>query len=245
MDTSRSTGSSPKSRQDLRDRLYYDRHEWCIDFRCIDAFCLKLSGRDLDAYQNRVRQRWHWRNAARLRSTSNRVSYNHGGSWHVVSDGRDAQHLERLMQLARLVWCNAAIKPIFYYNWVYLYTSDLDHALHQLAQLALPEPASVRRAVINRERGTILRRDPQHDLRSYLREHHITAEQKQALKNFLRVQEDISMSPSLESWLQDSNLWLRSHFYVDHMAQSLRLMIEIITPGILGRCVRIVAINTA
>jgi len=134
---------------------------------------------------------------------------------------------------------------VFYHDWIYLYTSDLGYALQQLAQADLVAQPTVRPAVINRERGTILRRDPEHDLRSYFRKRRVTLEQKQTLAKFLSSQDDVVLSPSLASWTQNSNLWLRSYFYIDHVAQSSRLMIEIITPGMLGRCVRIVAINTA
>jgi hypothetical protein len=245
MDLSPSPNSNLGHKVDLRDRLYYDRYEWCIDALCTDAFCLKSSAPDLMTYLFTVQEKWQYRNAARLRTHSNRGISNIGGSWQVPHTAADATVCENLTRLAEMIWRHGDIKPVIHYNWIYLYTNDATTVVQQLKDIGLHTGLAVRQAVINRERGTVLRRDPCFRLRSYFREKRVTEEQKRSLAAVLLNQEDAMISGSMRAWLTDSSSWCRGHFYVDHSSDHMCVLIGMIVPNLLGRTLKIVAINTA
>lgn len=247
MDISQSLDSTLQPQTDFRDRLYYDRYRWCVCFAHDGASLLRpADGADLDAYLALVIKRWNWRTASKFPGQyKHRVVANSGGSWRVENnDTASSEQLNNIMKLAQLLWRRSDTKVITYYAWVYVYCNDPTPILKDLQNVT--QDVTVKKAVVNRPKNTIIRHDPQHTIRSYLRSKKITDQQKTSLATLLHNQSDITISRTLKDWLAltgKNQYWAYDYFWFDHDNQGLELMLEMIVPGVIGRSHQIIAVN--
>jgi len=243
MDTSRSIDSSPSPEIQERDRLFYDRYEWSIDFRCNNAGCLRLRGHTWQEYQADVQQSWSWRNTSIIHAYRRVVPT--GGSWKVDIDPiESSSQSRRLEELARVLWKYRDLaKTVCYGNWIYVYAHDLA-ILQDLSGLVPNQNIKLKQARITRERDTLHRKNPQHSYRSFLRSRRLTVEQKTSLKKFLLAQEQARLGPAFRSWLDQQFEWTRDYHWLDHDDQGIKTMLEIIVPGLIGRTQRLITINS-
>lgn len=247
MDISQSLDSALQPQTDFRDRLYYDQYQWCVCFPHDGASILRpADGPDFDSYLELVIKRWNWRTASKFPGPhKHRVIANSGGSWRVENnDTVSSQRLDSIIKLAKLLWRRSDTKVITYYAWVYVYCNDPVPILQDLQ--AVTQDITVKKAVVNRPKNTIIRRDPQHTIRSYLRSKKITDQQKTSLATLLRNQSDITISRTLKDWLAlagKNQYWAYDYFWFDHDNQGLELMLEMIVPGVIGRSHQIIAVN--
>lgn len=246
MDISQSLDSALRPQTDFRDRLYYDQYQWCVCFPHDGASLLRPAGSDLDSYLEIVIGRWNWRTASKFPGAyRHRVVANSGGSWRVENnDAVSSERFSNIMKLAQLLWRRPDTKVITYYAWVYVYCNDPVPILQDLR--AVVQDITIKKAVINRPKNTIIRRDPRHTIRSYLRSKRITDQQKNSLATLLRNQSDIKISRSMQDWFEMSGkslYWAHDYYWFDHDNQGLELMLEMIVPGLIGRQHRIIAVN--
>jgi len=244
MDTSRLIDSNLEIKEEQRDRFYYDQYQWCIDFRFPMANYVRPCCRDLESYLAVVTQRWNWRNASKLYNAASRKVHNVAGSWQLKdTEQHDQTNLEAAMRMAKFLWHRKDIKAVFYFGWIYIYSNDPRSVLAGLKDIPTVGPVNLKKAVISRERNTLVRRDPVFQHRTYFREKHITSEKKKALTNFLLAQTDIRLGSSLQDWLPKDSQRLKSHYWFEHNNHGVKLMIEMISPGLIGRDLEIVTIN--
>lgn len=243
MDISRSIDSSPKPDVLERDRLFYDLYEWCIDFKCNNAACLRLRGNTWAEYQADVQQSWSWRNTSIIHAYRRVV--NTGGSWKTDIDAVEiSTQSRRLDELARVLWQYRDVtKIICYGNWIYVYSHDLA-MLQELSGVIHDQKVRLKQARVTRERDTLLRKNPQHAYRSFLRSRRLTLEQKSILKTFLLAQDGARLGPAFRSWLDQRFEWTRDYHWIDHDDQGIKTMLEIIVPGLIGRTQRLITINS-
>ena len=238
------TDSNLETKEEQRDRFYYDRYQWCIDFRFPMATYVRPAGRDLESYLAVVKQRWNWRNASKFYNSTNRKVYNVAGSWQIRdTEQHDQKNFDAAVRMAEFLWGRHDIKAVFYFGWIYIYSNNPISVLADIKNIPTVDGINLKKAVISRERNTLLRQDPVFQHRTYFREKHTTLEQKKALMDFLLVQTDIKLGSSLIDWFSHDSQRLKSHYWFEHNDHGIKLMIEMITPGLIGRNLQIVAIN--
>jgi len=229
-----------------RDRLFYNQYQWCMDFRLANARALQVQAKTLEKYLDRVKGQWQYRTASFISGMRRRYLPNLGGSWKPsVDHDLESSQLDVLIGLAEILWQNKHdVKPVFYWDWIYLYTNDLG-LISELKERANISITVVKQAQVTRARDTIYRQNSVYSMRTYFRERALTASQKQGLSNFLTAQPDIRLSPSLKYWLENIK-WNRSrgYYWFDHNDRGTSLMLEMMAPGLIGNTQQIISINT-
>jgi hypothetical protein len=61
------------------------------------------------------------------------------------------------------------------------------------------------------------------------------------IKNFLKAQEEIGLSPSLKHWLTDRWKFILDYYFIDHNKHSTINMLRLIDPRLIRKTVPIVA----
>lgn len=232
MDISQSIDSNLAVKTLYRDRLFFGNHEWCLHFFLDGASCLRYSGDDWQQCVNSVDRLW-----------TSRRGVNVGGSWK-LPDRISRPGCPDLIDLAGLLWkYRGRYKMVLHASWIYLYTNHLD-LLQELERKPCIKQIYVTRAVVNRAQGVILRRQPTHSFRTFLRSRKYTESQKKCLQDWLSVQQNIKIGPGLRNWFDQSWLfWCRDYYWIDHDDKGILLMLEMILAGSIGRTQQIMAIN--
>jgi hypothetical protein len=242
MDTSLSIDSNLAADLQHRDRLFYDRWEWCLHFGFGSAGCLRPKADTWAAYVRKIDRLWLYRNTSFL--SLQRRGINKGGSWVTPEDQAVmSRQYQDLLDLADMLWQNRdRIKLVVFRTWVYVYTNDLD-LLDQLRSRPYLHSINVRRAIVDRPKGVILRHQPRHGLRTFLKARRYTDSQKASLKSWLSAQTDIRISPGLSHWLQEDWNWCREYYWIDHDDPGVTLMLELLCTNSIGATRQILSIN--
>lgn len=209
-----------------------------MSFALSEANCLRAKGDSWEQYSHNVDQLWNYRNSSHLYSA--RRGVNIGGSWNIPTV---PQQRHNLMDMAKLLWQRRDhCRPVCYRGWIYVYTNQED-LLDDLAQRSYIPAVKLKRAVISCPRDVILRRNPAHSLRTFLRARRYTEEQKTRLQNWLQAQSNIRVSPGLCHWLEQRWTWCRDYYWIDHDDAGTVLMLELMLAGSIGPTRQIMSIN--
>jgi len=211
-----------------RDRLFYDRYEYCFNFRMAEADTL----RELD--HAKIDQIIDYRNSLQ------HVTPNFGGSWHRKTMISNIQR-ERCHIVCDLLLDMPDLKLVLSRDWVYVYNNDL-FALRQLEKLEFVEPLSMTHVTVDRPRDTLLIRNSTYDYRSYFRARKIDIRTKDSLCRFLKDQQDIRISPGLQGFLSPDWKYhgLSDHYFIDHNETGVLLMLELILPRAIRKTLGII-----
>lgn len=200
-----------------RDRLFYDQYEYVLCVKMPEISVLRNqshAGIDLELDH---RQNWRGNLGAR----------NFGGSWRSHQREITPEIRGNCHAMLDFMQSYSDYKMWLSQDWAYIYSNDLDflRRVESLPYLVLVE---FRRAVVDQERDTVLVRSSPHKKRSYFRACKPTESEAQALRNFLRQQTDIRLSPSLQSWIDSKWLYMRENFFIDHDGHGIELMLALI-----------------
>lgn len=205
-----------------KDRLFFDQYKYCLNFKLDELSALRDSldpaeiARVLD-----YRASWHHRNP------------NYGGSWR--NRGVSDATREDCLSFADFLAHQQDFKMTISQDWGYIYSNDLS-MLSRVERLPYIHPLSLKEAVIDRPRDTLLILNSRHKQRSYFRAGRMTPEQKVALREFLKAQEDVRIGPGLEKFLAIDYKYhyINDNNFIDYNNDGVITMMNLILP----RCIR-------
>ena len=122
--------------------------------------------------------------------------------------------------------------------WVYTNDTELPEALDKKTFLQWKR---FTKAVVDRQKNTILLRNSKYTHRTYLKAIKITEETKVRITKFLESQEDAENSSSLNKWLAGPYHRMQDYYYINHNGYSLLTMLNLIQPGLIRKTSEIVA----
>lgn len=199
-----------------RDRLYWDRFQYVMDFH------LPWSSRMSRIFRSRP-------------LSTLAMQYD-------PSSPADMARVQNVRAVATLLLsfkdrCRTMITG----DWVYLYTSDL-MLLEQLSQMKGLVKKQYHRCVITRERDSVILRKTQHQYRTYFNQICLDRLEKQRLLNFVSNRGDyFRITPGLRRRLESHWSWCnldRTNF-LDHHDANDALMLSLVLPGIVRMTVPI------
>ena len=226
------TNSNLKFKSVVKDRLFYDRYEYCFGFTLAEATALR--GLRHDLIDERLDQRIEWREIARKRWKNTIDSM----GWNLINDQVRADlHLVCAAIVASGADCKIAVS----HHVGYLYTNSVELIDH-LRTFRCLSGMKYSRAVVNRPKNIILLKKSAYSRRSYFHCIKITAQEKDNLNNFFdNHTEHIRLSPSLNSFFTEKP-YLRTmdHYFIDYNDEQWLTMLSLIRPGLIRRTQQIV-----
>jgi len=201
-----------------RDRLYWDRYQYVINFH------LPWAGK----LRNLFRPGW----------TNYRPDYIR------LAGPRDASNIRNVQAVvALLLSYKDQYRSVITCDWLSVYTSDIE-LINQLVPLipATGNPPEYHRCAITRDRDVVVLNKTQHQYRTYFNQMCLDRPEKQRLLNFVSNRGDyFRITPGLRRRLESDWSWCnldRSNFLDHHDANDV-LMLSLVLPGIVRMTVPI------
>lgn len=216
----------------VKDRLFYDRYEYCFGFNLAEATALR--GLRHDLIDERLDQRIEWREIARRRWKNTIDTM----GWNAINDQVRA---DLHTVCSAVVESGADCKIAVSHHRGYLYTNSIELIDH-LRSFRCLSGMQYSQAVVNRPKNIIVLRRSAYSCRSYFRYIKMTAQEKDNLKSFFANHADhIRLSPSLTIFFTEKP-YLRTmdHYFIDYNDEQWLTMISLIRPGLIRRTQQIV-----
>lgn len=228
---------TPKFSAVKKDRLFYDRFEYCIGFHLDEANCLrKLDHASIDDI---IQRRQKWREIAQMR-------WINGMQKHGTILGRRFQEITEttvahLHALAEMLITNPTeFKLVVNLNQGYVYTNDLI-LINRLDRLPMLEYKTFTQAQIVRPKNTVALQKTKHKFRTFFKTMNLTAQQREHLENFLIGQSElIRISPALQRWIDQPFVRVQDYFFVDHDSETWLTMLNLVLPGLTRKTMHII-----
>lgn len=221
-----------------KDRLFYGRFEYSIGFHLPEGNCLReLSHESIDI---NIERRREWQEVAQQRVAKSAKVFTNVILTRRTREITD-QMVEDLHELADiLLTSNIDYKLVVSVDQVWVYTNNLE-LLKTIDDLKFLIKKTYTRAIIIRPRDTVQLKNPQHQLRSFLRSVKLTKQQKDQLTAFLVGQSDwIRIGPALNGWLLTPFLRTQDYFFVDYDSESWATMLSLVHPGLIRKTLSII-----
>ena len=220
-----------------KDRLFYDRFEYCLGFYLDEVSCLRQL--DHASIDDTIERRRQWREIAQQRWINGRQK--HGiilsRSWKEITE-KTVADLHVLAEL--LLTTSIEYKLVVSINQGYIYTNDLN-LIQQLSVMPELVYKTYTQAKLTRPKNTIALRNPRHKFRTYFRGLKLTVEQKDQLMDFLHNQQDqIRIGPAIDRWFDLPFNRSQDYFFVDHDSESWLTMLSLVHPGIVRKTMHII-----
>lgn len=221
----------------LKDRLFYDRFEYCISFNLDEANCMRVL--DHAHIDDMLERRQQWREIAQQRWNNGRTKQSTilTRRWREITETTKKDL--HTVATALLATVNE-YKLVTSIHQAWVYSNDLD-LMHRLGALAELRSKWFTQAKISRPKNTIQLKNPRHALRTYLRLCRITDQQKTHLEQFLQSQKShVRLSPALCQWLDLPYSRVQDYFFVDHDSQAWITMLNLVVPGLVRKTMHII-----
>jgi hypothetical protein len=230
--------TTPQFKTVKKDRLYYDRFEYCLGFCLDEVSCLRVL--DHDHIDRVIANRKQWREIAQQRWLAGRQRHGIGLSRQYRREITE-KTVEDLHGLATvLIDTDSEFKLVVSVVQGYVYTNDLS-LISQLDCRPELTNKTYTRSEICRPKNTIQLKNPQHAHRSYLQTTKLTAQQKQQLIDFFHNQQDqVRLSPALKSWIAQAFNRTQDYFFIDHDSLAWLTMLSLVQPGIVRKTMHII-----
>jgi len=228
----------PKFSPVKKDRLFYDRFEYCIGFHLDEVSCLRvLNHAHID---NMIERRKQWQEMARQRWVHGRQ--NHGTIISRRCKEITETTIDELHELAEFLLTDSAqFKLVVSMSQAYVYTNDLT-LINRLDLMPSLDHKTYTQAVISRPKDTVILKRPKHQFRSYFKTVNLTAEQKNHLESFLSNQSsDVRLSPALQQWIDHPFTRMQDYFFVDHATENWLTLLGLVRPGIIRKTMHIIS----
>ena len=213
----------------LKDRLFYNKFNYCISFTLDEITVLSrpVTHYDIDRLIDR-------RNEYRRQYSRNSRPYKVPD---IALDIR--QQIHELADI--LIRTKEDYKFNTSYRTLWLYTSSED-LIKDLANLEFIGNIKVSEAVVNRPRDTVKLKNPEHTHRSYFRFLRPTVDDRRRIVNFLTTHNShIKPSPALARYLlNDGFPFILEYFFIDYTGESWITMLTLLHPGIIRKTLSII-----
>lgn len=221
-----------------KDRLYYDRFEYCLGFYLDEVSCLRVL--DHDHIDQVITNRKQWREIAQQRWLNGRQRHgiSSGRQYHRSITEKTVADLHGLADALLATTCE--FKLVVGVSQGYVYTNNLT-LITQLDNRPELTNKTYTQAQVCRPKNTIQLKNPQHNYRSYLQMIKLNVQQKQQLVDFFNNQQDqVRLSPALKSWIKQSFNRTQDYFFVDHDSPGWLTMLSLVQPGIVRKTLHII-----
>lgn len=220
----------PKPRH--RTDLYYGLYRYCLRGYQAEFHCLReLSHARID---NIMGARREWGRKIQLRQP---------GSWYWAALDITEQDVANLHSMCDfLLEDDRERKLVIAGSWFYFYTNDFDFVRDVMALSWLDQDRlELTQVELFGQPDTIVRHEPRHRMRSYLRSMILDDRKREILGALMGQQEQIRLSPSLKQWI-DHPRWNRimDHHFIDHDDSSILTLLALIEPRLIRKTVLIV-----
>ena len=212
-----------------KDRLFYDKFKYCISFTMDEITILikPVTHYDIDRLID-IRNEY-------------RRQYSRNSRPYKVPD-IDVNIRQQIHEIADiLIKTKEDYKFNTSYRTIWLYTNSED-LINKLDKLEFISKIKVSEAVINRPKGTVKLKNPQHTHRSYFRFLRPTVDDRRRIVNFLTTHEShIKPSPALARYLlNDGFPFILEYFFIDYTGESWVSMLTLLQPGIIRKTLPII-----
>lgn len=221
-----------------KDRLFYDRFEYCMGFHLDEANCLRVL--DHEHVDDMIARRQQWREIAQQRwNQGNRQFGSILSRRHKEITAKTIEDLHAVTEF--LITAPEEFKLIVTINQAYVYTNDTI-MINRLDRMPCLNHKSYARALITRPKDTVVLKNPKYQYRSYFKTVNLTAQQKDHLESFLINQANhVRLSPALQKWIDHSFTRVQDYFFVDHDTQNWLTMLSLVQPGIIRKTMHIMS----
>lgn len=226
----------------VKDKLFYDRFQYCISFMLDEASALKTLDHD---YINAViDRRKTWRQMAVQRWNTSKghpkpqlAPIIMSRRWREITD-KTTEDLHDLADI--LIKTSADFKLVTSVDQVWIYTNNLTF-VKRLGKLSYITDIVYTEALVTRPKDTIKLKDPKHTHRSYFKSVKLTQKEKENITGFFANQTGhIRISPSLVAWLSTPYYRTQDYFFIDHTGDSWLLMLALIKSGLIRKTSEII-----
>lgn len=224
-----------KIKTEERSRLYYDK--WTYKFHFKQEELNIIRGEPTDADIDRiVAMRKSWESSREMAQSKDSVY-----TPELIDNLKKTNHL--------LHNTKYPFKKVHCYNYVYLYTNDvelIDLIIAELPHIQVVPTVQKSNPVLPKD--VILVKKPGAKYRTYFRERRIDEKIRLALADWVRGQDgEVVCSPATLQWLNDTpsrlfwgrNGWCRRWFYIEHNSLQYETMLGMIVPGVVRKTVPI------
>lgn len=216
----------------VKDRLFYDRYEFCLTFEVAEASALR--DLDKDKISRVLERRREWRQIGLERwLTQGHANINilNSRSYREIPEVAE-DNLHALVDI--VLNSGAEYKLVTSINTVWLYTDDQD-LIQGVGRCEFITNKKHTQAVVDRPKDSIRLQNPQHQQRSYWRSIKLTEQEKTNLRNFFDNHPDIRPSPGLQGFFTSPFYRTQDYFFVDYNESSWLTMISLIRPGLIRK----------
>jgi hypothetical protein len=223
----------------VKDRLFYDRFQYCISFGLAEITCLRDQELDCARIRHMLDRRKQWREVAHQRwnTFGQKPNVQQSRLWNEITQEVE-QNLYDFADILRNSTVDFKLVTSANRGWVYTNSIEL---IDQLKSMRMLTGKKYSKAVIDRPKNTIQLKTPQHQFRSYFKITKITSQQKDMLINFLTNQQSsIRISPALNVWITSAFHRTQAYFFVDHNEISWLTMLALVHPGIIRKTQQII-----
>lgn len=210
-----------------RDRLYFDRYEYCFSFGMDEMSCLREM--DHDTIDRMIHNRNTWRQR----------SPNFGGSWR----GRRGQITEEQRvdchAMCDFLQAQQDYKLMISGDWGYIYTNNMS-LIRTMETLNYVRPLGIKQSVIDRPRDTLLIKNSRHEFRTYFRAQRLEQRQRFALIQWLTSQESLRIGPGLTEFVKnEKHYYINDNFFIDHDGMGVITMLNLVLPKATRKTVKL------
>jgi hypothetical protein len=226
----------------VKDRLFYDRFQYCISFGLAEITCLRDQELDCARISRMLDRRKQWQEAAQQRWATLGQKQNTHPTILTRLHNEITEEVEQNLYDFADILRNSGVdfKLVISSNCGWVYTNSVE-LIGQLKPMRMLTGKKYSKAVIDRPKNTILLKNPQHQFRSYFKITKITSQQKHTLINFLTNQQSsIRISPALGEWITSAFHRTQDYFFVDHNEMSWLTMLALVHPGIIRKTQQII-----
>lgn len=225
----------------VKDRLFYNKFQYCIGFRLDELSCLKIL--DHDYINTILARRIEWRAIHHQRTQ--RVNKAGIPTIHTILGrrlreitGETGEHLHALAEQLLTATDDYKLVTSVDQGWVYTNSKDL---IQDLSTNATLQNKYYTEAVVDRPANTIKLKNSPYQQRTYLKVAKLTSQQKTNLAQFFANQQGyIRPSPALVHWFTTDHHRTQDYFFVDHGGENWLVMLALVHGGLVRKTVDII-----
>ena len=231
----------PQFKLVVKDRLFYNKFEYCIGFQLEEVNCLRQL--DHGYIDTMIERRRIWRDMAHQRWQKinwQKGSHSSGNILRRRSQEITDQTVADLHELADLLLTSSMdFKLVVSANYAYVYANNVE-LIDQLSDLPFLKQKIYSRALVGRPKNTVRLKNSKHQFRSYFKSVKITEQQKNHLISFLAQQTTVRVSPALDGWFLTPFQGTQDYFFIDHNEMSWLTMLSLVRPGLIRKTIQII-----
>jgi len=214
---------------DRRDRFYFDRYQYCFNFRMEEMSCVREVSHD------KIDRMIDYRNMWRQRSP------NFGGSWQSRRGQVTDEQRTNCHAMCDFLLAQKDYKLVVSQDWGYVYTNDISLA-RAMESLPYILPLSIKQSVLDRPRDTLRIKNSRHEFRTYFRAQRLDQNQRQNLVDFLSNQQSIRPGPGLKQFMTAdyAHTYVSENFFIDHDGMGIITMLGLVLPRATRKTVKLI-----